>query len=340
MKHLKVYNKQDILSLTHLRKFETRIGERLQVISNAAELEQSIKQSAAKVVLIGVIEDIGDRANTGAGNSNNQWLSFLRSLFDMQSNDFFDGDEVLMIGHFDFTELHQLIESNAHDTEERLLAYRHAVTTIDDEVEQLVHMITQNNKLPVVIGGGHNNAYPCIKGAAKGWYKAGVLPLAQINAINLDKHTGYLPLEGRHSGNSFRYAEEDGYLEKYCVIGVHETYIPQNVWLDMVNNPFIDCMTYEDIFIHEKRNLVQSVIDAAGFTTDTLCGIELNMASLVSNGCSGITARDARQYIDFATTYSKPAYLHISDSGELQDTDENGKLWAYLLVDFVKALGL
>ncbi|MEI2708544.1 MAG: hypothetical protein V9E96_05930 [Chitinophagaceae bacterium] len=36
-------------------------------------------------------------------------------------------------------------------------------------------------------------------------------------------------------------------------MGLHENYIQQNVWMDMVNNPFIDCITYEDIFLHEKR---------------------------------------------------------------------------------------
>jgi formiminoglutamase len=44
-----------------------------------------------------------------------------------------------------------------------------------------------------VIGGGHNNSYPLIKGTAKGWHKAGVIPLAQINCINLDAHADYRP---------------------------------------------------------------------------------------------------------------------------------------------------
>ena len=129
-----------------------------------------------------------------------------------------------MLGHFNFSEIEDVIELNAHKYEESIEAYRHAVNTIDDEVEQLIHLITQNRKLPIVIGGGHNNAYPCIKGAAKGWYKAGILEIAQINAINLDAHADYRAMEGRHSGNAFRYAEEDGYLEKYCVVGIHENY--------------------------------------------------------------------------------------------------------------------
>jgi formiminoglutamase len=84
------------------------------------------------------------------------------------------------------------------------------VNKVDDEVEQLAKMITEAKKIPIVIGGGHNNTYPLIKGTAKGWHKAGVIPLAQINCINLDAHSDYRPMEGRHSGNAFRYAEEDG----------------------------------------------------------------------------------------------------------------------------------
>ena len=152
--------------------------------------------------------------------------------------------------------------------EEKLEAYRHAVNTIDDEVEQLIKMVTEAKKIPIVIGG---DIIPTrIKGAAKGWHKAGITPLAQINCINLDAHADYRPMEGRHSGNAFRYAEEDGYLQKYCVVGLHENYLPQNVWMDMVNNPFIDCITFEDIFVHEKRTFIQAVAHATGFTEDTL----------------------------------------------------------------------
>ncbi|MFX6778527.1 arginase family protein, partial [Acinetobacter baumannii] len=87
---------------------------------------------------------------------------------------------------FDFSAIEQLIEQHAQDGEEKMEAFRHAVNTVDDAVEQLIHTITQFGKIPIVVGGGHNNAYPCIKGAAKGYYKAGLTPIAQINAINVD----------------------------------------------------------------------------------------------------------------------------------------------------------
>lgn len=347
MQHLKIYNRQDVLSVTKIRRFETKLGERLQILSNPSDIETSLKQSSAKFVLIGVPEDIGVRANHGTGGTETAWLPFLQSFLNIQSNDFLDGNEILLLGHFDFSDIEHLIELNAHKYEESIEAYRHAVNTIDDEVEQLIHLITQNRKLPIVIGGGHNNAYPCIKGAAKGWHKAGVLEIAQINAVNLDAHADYRAMEGRHSGNAFRYAEEDGYLEKYCVIGIQENYLPQNVWMDIVNNPFVDCITYEDIFIHEKRTFLQAIGHATSFTDDTRCGIELDLdivEGVLSSATSpvGISANQARQYIQHATAQSKVAYLHICEGATfLTDGRTNpstGKLISFLVSDFVKAV--
>lgn len=346
MKHLKVYSKQDILSLTKIRRFETKAGERLHTIKEVSQLEESIDQSPAKYVLIGVPEEIGVKANHGNGGTETAWLPFLQSFFNVQSNDFFSGDDVLMLGHFDFGDMKWLIDNNAHGQEEKIDAYRHAVITIDEEVESLVKIITTLNKIPIVIGGGHNNAYPLIKGSAKGLHKAGKIPMAQINAINLDAHTDYRPSEGRHSGNGFRYADEDGYLQKYCAIGIHENYLPQNVWLDIVNNPFMDFITYEDIFIHEKRNFIQAIAHATGFTDDNYTGIEIDLDSIeyvLSSAAtpSGISPLHARQFINFAATDSKVAYVHICEGAtQLSDgrkDESTGKLISYLVTDFIKA---
>jgi formiminoglutamase len=344
--HFKFYDKQDILYLTRIRRFETKLGEMVQVLRDKDYVETILQQTTARYVVFGIPEDIGVRGNYGLGGTDSVWIPFLSSFLNIQSNDFFTGEEVLMLGHFDFGDIKYLIEQNAHSNEERIEAYRHAVNLIDEEVEAMAKLVTSFGKVPIVIGGGHNNAYPLIKGAAKGWYKAGALPLAQINCINLDAHTDFRPSEGRHSGNGFRYAEEDGFLQKYCAIGIHENYLPQNVWMDIVNNPFIDFITYEDIFVHEKRNFIQAVAHATGFTEDNLTGIELDLDCIehtLSSAASpvGISALQARQYITFAATDSKPAYLHICEGAtQLSDgrkSDTTGKLISYLVSDFIKA---
>jgi len=345
MQHLKVYNKQDVLALTKVRRFETKLGELVQVPGAPQNLEQELAQSSSKFIIVGVPEGIGVKANLGIGGADTAWIPFLQSFLNIQSNDFLLGDNIMLLGHFDFSEIETLIDSNAHSFEEKIEAYRHAVNTIDDEVEHVVKIITEHKKIPIVIGGGHNNAYGCIKGAAKGLHKAGLIPIAQINAINLDAHADFRPIEGRHSGNGFRYADEDGYLEKYCVIGLHENYISQNSWIDIVNDPFIDVITYEDIFIHEKRNFIQAIAHATTFTEDTYCGIELDLDVIEDTLSSastptGISPLHARQYINYAALDTKAAYLHICEGAtKLSDGRSDastGKLISYLVSDFIK----
>jgi len=343
--HFKKYSKQDILPLVKLRRFETKLGERVHLLTDPNEVAESIKGLATKYVVFGIPEDIGVQANYGIGGTSTAWISFLQSFLNIQSNDFLTGEEIAVIGHFDFGDIQYLIDKNAHHTEEKVEAYRHAVSAIDDEVETLTKAIVAAGKIAIAIGGGHNNSYPLIKGSAKGLQQAQQIPIPQINCINLDAHTDFRPSEGRHSGNGFRYAEEDGFLQKYCVIGVHENYLPQNVWLDIVNNPFLDFISYEDIFIQEKRNFVQAVADAIDFTDDNFTAIELDLDCIENvlssaSSPSGIRSMHARQYVNLCAAQSKPCYLHICEGAtRLSDgrtSESTGKLISYLVSDFVK----
>ena len=346
MKHFKFYGKNDVVSLTKRRRFETKLGERIQFLK-AGDWPEVMQQSSAKYVLVGIPEDIGVQANQGTGGADTNWYPFLHVFLNIQSNDFCSGEDILLLGHFDFGDLKYLIESHAYNDQEKTDAYRHAVITIDDEVERLMKAIAADGKIPIVIGGGHNNAYPLLKGVSKGLMKTGQIPLAQLNAINLDAHTDYRTMEGRHSGNAFRYAESDGYLGKYSIIGIHENYISQNVLADIQFNPFIQYTSYEDIFLREKKNFIQAVAQAVDFSADTYTGIELDMdciQNVLSSACtpSGINVLQARQFVTYAAGHTKAAYLHISEAAsQLSDgrKDESaGKLLSYFVSDFVKGI--
>jgi formiminoglutamase len=117
--------------------------------------------------------------------------------------------------------------------------------------------------------------------------------------------------------------------------------------MDIVNNPFMDILTFEDIFVHEKRSFRQAVMDAIGFTADTYCGIELDLDSIahvLSSAASpvGVMPVHARQYVSLAAQNAKVAYLHICEGAtQLSDgrrDESTGKLISYLVTDFCKAL--
>ncbi len=342
---LKVYTKDIVLSYTHMNRFETKIGEVIQTAVDVDDIEQSLRETSATFVILGVPEDIGVKASGAQNVAESAWTMFLNSFLNIQSNDFFEGSEVMLLGHLNFAGVAEVIESNAAKSEERIEAYRHSVSMIDDELEVIVKTITSYRKIPIIISGGSNNAYGCIKGSAKGWHKEGVLQLAQLNVVSLDAQSGYKPLEGRHSGNALRYADEDGYLQKYCVVGLHENELPQNSWLDIANNPFFDFVTYEDIFLHGKQSFVDAVHHAINFTADALCGIELNLNNVLNANRSsvGISLLHARQFMHLAAVHSQPAYLHICEPLERPansyDTETAGKMMSYLVSDFVKMIG-
>jgi formiminoglutamase len=347
MKHFRTYTRNDVLNITRIRRYETKLGEKIRVLESAGSLVSFLEDTSSRFILFGIPEDLGVRANFGIGGADTAWAPFISSFVNLQSTDRFTGEEMALIGYFDFSEVLGVIEKNARGMEERIDALRHAVANIvDEEVEGLVKMITSAGKVPIAIGGGHNNAYPLLKGAAKGLVKSGRAVKAQLNAVNLDAHADFRMEEGRHSGNGFRYAMQEGYLGKYAVVGLQENYNAQSILDDLYSNVNIQYIFHEDIFIHEKLNFRQAIAQAFHFSDDQYMGIELDLDvikdTLSSAGTPmGISVDHARQYMYYAAQNPKLAYLHICEGAEsLLDgrTDPlMGKLIACLVADFIKA---
>ncbi len=316
--------------------------------TKAPSWKEMLKTDPATYVIVGIPEDIGVKANGGMGGAGSGWNDFMTAFLNIQSTDMFSGEEVLLLGAFDFREVASAISLNALNSKEALEACRHAVANvIDEEVEELVKTITQARKIPILIGGGHNNAYPILKGAAKGWAQAGRLEVPSMNAINLDAHADFRIQEGRHSGNPFRYAMDEGFLERYAVVGLHENYNSQSMMDDLYENTRIMYTTYEDIFLKGILTFDQAIQLATSFTKADVTGIELDMdavdgaLSSAQTPC-GVTPLQARQYLWQAATELDPAYLHIAEGASHTDDGRTsaltGKLISYLVSDFIKAL--
>src|ERR1035437_2348102 len=120
LSHFKQYNKTDILSLTRLRKFETKLGECALCNTGSGEISESISQTKAQYIVMGIPEDIGVKANLGKGGADSSWFPFLDAFLNIQSNDFFSGENIFIAGHFDFNEVKRLININAATYDEKL----------------------------------------------------------------------------------------------------------------------------------------------------------------------------------------------------------------------------
>lgn len=343
----RVYDALDISSIVKKREGETRFGEKVSSLPwDASDPLKLLKEQSARYVLIGLPEDIGVRANHGRGGSYSAWQPVLNTLLNVQSNSFLNGRELLVLGHFDFTGLMQEVKNFDFSKPEYLKQARDIVLRIDDAVSMLIRQVCAAGKEPIIIGGGHNNAYGCIKGAALGLTDAGRMNYSTINCMNCDAHADLRPMEGRHSGNGFSYAAHEGYLKRYSITGLHEIFNMQMVTDRIAEDENLQATYFEDIFIREKLNFTDAVYSAIDFTKGLPCGLELDM-DIIQNipssakTSSGISTIEARRYVTLAAANADIAYFHIAEAAPVLShikTDlKTGKLIAYLITDYLKA---
>ncbi len=314
MPNLKTYQQADLNVIIKTRVGETKLGERINL---------NWQNNEVKFVLLGIAEDIGVQVNRGIGGTHTAWNSFLNAFLNIQSTKVLSGNEIGIYGCLSFDDLKPNSES---------------VEIIDKEVVKAILEIINFGKTPVIIGGGHNNAYPIIKGVS-------IAKKQAINTINLDAHSDFRAKEGRHSGNGFRYAHEEGFLEKYAIIGLHENYNSQAIIDEISQNPYIQFSFWEDIFLLEKMTFKEAILQAIDFTKNAPTGIELdldcveNILSSAMTPC-GISAMQARQYIHQTASLADVAYLHICEGATQLSTGQTdfstGKLISYLVSDCMK----
>ncbi|MBI3238571.1 MAG: arginase family protein, partial [Flavobacteriia bacterium] len=187
------------------RDGEFRIGQ--QTLFRTEDPE-SWKQR--KYHILGIKEDVGPSANGGFGGSDKAFDVFISRFLAVQSNRFLSGEELVV---------HGVIEPIATEQE---LSLKELVAQLDELVISWSKEVTLAGGIPIVIGGGHNNAFGLIKGANEGSGK-------QLSIVNLDPHADTRDLEGRHSGNPFSYAWGEGLLSSYSVMGLHQSYNNESV---------------------------------------------------------------------------------------------------------------
>ncbi|KAH3756435.1 arginase family hydrolase [Pelomyxa schiedti] len=300
-------------------------------------------QSAIRFVVLGVPEDIGPRANFGRGGAKSSWKPALDSLCNVQSNQFLSGSEFLILGSLFVCDL----LSQDHSTVAKM---RETVTQIDERLWPIIRSIVGAGKIPVVIGGGHNNAFPIMKGSAFGLADLGVMQMERsvLNVINLDPHSDFRRLEGRHSGNPFSYAFEEGFLNKYVVLGLHENYNTQHALSQFSSHPDrLKFITYEDIFVKELTTFRAAVRDSIDFTQGA-CGLEIDVDAIENvpasaRTSSGLEPLHARQFAHCGgSTLAKLVYLHIAEAApvlsHIKVDYKTGKLITYIITDFAKAV--
>ena len=341
MKHINIYSQHFIKQLTRTRTNENKLGQEIESIINATNWEKELATLNSKFVLVGIPEDIGVRANYGRGGAHTAWKPALESFLNQQSNAFLDGKECCVLGHIEVEDLMEKADKLSSKNNNDVNALRELVSELDARIVSVINVIAQLGKIPIVIGGGHNNAYPIIKSVSQAHNKP-------INTINCDPHTDFRPLEGRHSGNGFSYAFHEGYLNRYSVCCIHEQYNTKQVLDEFTkHNSQLYYSSYEDVFIREKKTFTTALNQNIAFVKNNICGVEIDMDAITNvpssaKTSSGISPVQARQYLYQCAYQLNAAYLHIAEGApilsHIKADNKTGKLIAYLITDFIKGI--
>ncbi|RNC87269.1 MAG: arginase [Winogradskyella sp.] len=336
MQNLIVLTSNERDTLVKTRKGEIKFGEHVQLMNNFTNIYDAIESMDVDYVIFGICEDIGVIANHGIPGTYKAWNTTKKILLNIQSNVFIDPRKVLILGHLDYSKELKSIKDETLTNKKRITQARKLTETIDSDVSHLVFSIIKAGKIPIVIGGGHNNAYGNIKGASLALKKP-------INAINFDAHHDFRPEEGRHSGNGFSYAYNEGFLKNYFIFGLHENYISQKS-LDTLNEiKTIDYCTFEDLVVRNQVKYKVGMQRGLQHVSTSNYGIEIDcdaIENIPSSALtpSGFSANKARQFVSKMASHKNATYLHICEAAPKKKSQTQvGKLISYLITDFIKA---
>src|SRR5690606_35321568 len=306
------------------------------LVTDFNNIYDSLTTLDVEYVIFGVAEDIGVFANYGNTGTARAWDATLKVLLNIQSNRFTNANKVLILGHLDFSKEMEKLENYDPSNEKDISRARKKVAKIDTYVTNLVYEIVKAGKIPIIIGGGHNNAYGNIKGTSLAFKKP-------INVVNFDAHSDFRPEEGRHSGNGFSYAYAEGFLKNYIIFGLQENYTPDIVFKRLDKFSAIKYNTFEAVSIRNENTFKSELKNASDFISKRPFGIEIDcdaIKNIPSSAMtpSGYSVKKARAFVNHFGKCENAQYLHICEASPTEDTESKvGKLITYLITDFMRA---
>jgi formiminoglutamase len=294
-----------------LRNGETRVGESIS--------KQNL--SAAKFVIIGISENVGPQANLGRAGSENAFKAFANVFFNSQS---FEGsfiDKVAFLGLI--KQLKQPL-----DRPEAM----NLVAELDTLLLSVLNEHLKEGQIPIIIGGGHNNALPLMRWAAQ---------KGKLSVVNIDAHADLRPTDKRHSGNSFAFALQENLLEQYGVFGLHEAFNNAHI-RNQLTNPKISYRFFEEYL----QGPYQLYDDVLGFVSHQhhAVGLEIDMDAIAHMPSSALSpsgwSLDQIRALVLKLGHIRPniAYINLTEAAPSDDREDIvvGKALTYLVRDFLR----
>jgi formiminoglutamase len=266
--------------------------------------------------ILGISESIGPYANYGRLGAENAFDAFLNCFLPMQ----YQGQDFSLLGCVKSVGPFPLDAFEASGW----------VSELDDFIETVLLDNVTADQIPVVIGGGHNNALPLMRWAFKTKNTSAVL--------NIDAHADCREWERRHSGNSFSVGFNEKILRNYSVLGLH-TYYLNSFMKAFIAEHNVHATFYED-YLSGERNLRHD-FEAVCAATQNI-GLEIDMDCIQNmpssaNSPSGWQLDQIRGLL-LSVDPAKISYLHLTEAAPCNEMENRivGKALSYLCMDFMK----
>lgn len=309
----KLFEQQDKKLSFLQRQGEVRVGAVLQ--------ENKVED--AKYVLIGIEENAGPQANLGRSGSENAFKAFMRVFLNTQVHEQQAFQQLAYLG--------KIVQNTAPQDQ---LEAAQMVLQLDELLFEVLSQQLNNGQIPIIVGGGHNNALPLIRWAAR---------KGPISVINIDAHADLRTTEKRHSGNSFSTAIIEKQISNYGVFGLHEAF--NNQWIrTQLQNQQITHRFYED-YLQGPYQLNEDVANFIQHQKGPI-GLEIDMDAIANMPSSAQSPSgwrlDEIRALLYKIGHIKPevAYLNLTEAAPQNEDDDLivGKALTYLLRDFISAL--
>ena len=337
----------ELRSRVSIRPGEVKLGERLLQLGTDVGREgwERARREGARYAVLGIPEDLGPRANLGRPGAEGAWEAFLAFFLNQQAHGGFP-EHLLLAGKVQVQDL-QEASRGLGSTPADLARLRDLCAVLDQRVAPVIEEVVAAGLIPIVIGGGHNNALPILRGTMDGLLRRGTPPASGLAVVNCDPHADFRLLEGRHSGNPFTYARESGLLASYFVLGLHEGYTSEEM-LQRQREAGGDYVTWESLFARRELGFAKALERASDHAraSGAPVGLELDLDAVAGMPSSaqapnGLTCEEAAWFVHHLASRLPVAWLHLPEAAPSLGGEGGsrlvGKTLALLVSTFVKA---
>lgn len=346
----------DLIAPDYDRLTQTRRGERklIEAVwrpdpeSNWLDQIQQACAAGVRFVLMGVPEHVGVLANHGVAGAQDAWDCALPGIANVQSNRFLSGADLWIAGAMD-PRLCRSANEESSGSECEIDSLRARVEALDQQLAALIEPVFAAGLHPVVIGGGNNNSLPILRALATTVRRQ--RSDATVHALNCDPHADFRAPEGRHSGNPFRYAIEEGTLDRYFALLLHRNYNSEPMLRAMsaanAGVARIGCNWLDDV-LEGTFDIGAALEEAIEFVAGgDAIGLELDCDAIAGFPTSaytpsGLSVDQARSVMLRAARRLQPRYLHLSEAAPSRTADGalfTRKALTYLVTDHLRAMG-